>query len=206
MPLYDQHYNKIKMLPAVRAGLNPARITRSILFDANIQNISTKTNFLHKKMDIKEFARIFPERLEKIKQFTTGEEIKDILGTEAVNHFRESFQNEGFTDETLNPWKDVKRRDPASKWHGHSGDILCGSVEVIALAQQGAIIAARPLVAMQLAVAFLPGFKAIVGEAALAEIVLHMIDGDPAGENGHLAPDKIGYFSLLFLHFAKKLF
>lgn len=72
-------------------------------------------------MDIKEFARIFPERLEKIKQFTTGEEIKDILGTEAVNHFRESFQNEGFTDETLNPWKDVKRRDPASKWHGHSG-------------------------------------------------------------------------------------
>lgn len=34
----------------------------------------------------------------------------DILGTEAVNHFAESFQNEGFTDETLEKWPDVKRR------------------------------------------------------------------------------------------------
>lgn len=72
-------------------------------------------------MDIQEFARIFPERIEKIKQFTQGNDIKDIIGTEAVNHYKESFQNEGFTDETLNPWKDVKRRDPKSPWYGHSG-------------------------------------------------------------------------------------
>lgn len=72
-------------------------------------------------MNIKDFSRQFADKIDKIKEFTRGEDIKDILGTEAVNHFRESFQNQGFTDETLNPWKDVKRRDPASPWYGHSG-------------------------------------------------------------------------------------
>lgn len=72
-------------------------------------------------MNIQDFARLFPEKIEKLKRFATGDDIKDIVGTEAVNHYKESFQNEGFTDETLNPWKDVKRRNPASPWYGHSG-------------------------------------------------------------------------------------
>jgi phage gpG-like protein len=72
-------------------------------------------------MDIKDFARKFPEKMQKIKEFTNGDAIKDIIGVEAVNHYKESFQNEGFTDETLNPWKDVQRRNPSSRWYGHSG-------------------------------------------------------------------------------------
>jgi len=72
-------------------------------------------------MDIKEFARRFPQKMEKIREFTNGDAIRDILGVEAVNHYKQSFANEGFTDEVLNPWKDVKRRDPQSKWYGHSG-------------------------------------------------------------------------------------
>lgn len=72
-------------------------------------------------MDIKDFARKFPEKMQKIREFTNGDAIKDIIGVEAVNHYKESFQNEGFTDETLNPWKDVQRRNPSSRWYGHSG-------------------------------------------------------------------------------------
>lgn len=33
-----------------------------------------------------------------------------IIGTEAVNFFSESFENEGFTDKNLVKWKEVKRR------------------------------------------------------------------------------------------------
>jgi phage gpG-like protein len=37
-------------------------------------------------------------------------ELPDIVGVEGVNHFKESFQDEGFTDETLEKWPQVKRR------------------------------------------------------------------------------------------------
>ncbi|HMM16298.1 MAG TPA: phage virion morphogenesis protein [Petrimonas sp.] len=74
-------------------------------------------------MDIKDFAKRFPEKMQKIREFTNGDAIKDILGVEAVNHYKQSFAEEGFTDEVLNPWKDVKRRDPQSKWYGHSGQL-----------------------------------------------------------------------------------
>ena len=36
--------------------------------------------------------------------------LPDIVGVEAVDFFKESFQNEGFTDEAFEPWSDVKRR------------------------------------------------------------------------------------------------
>lgn len=45
-----------------------------------------------------------------------------IVGIEAVNHFKESFQNEGFTDKTLVKWKDVKRRtNPRPSQVGKAG-------------------------------------------------------------------------------------
>ncbi|MDR1917015.1 MAG: phage virion morphogenesis protein [Synergistaceae bacterium] len=72
-------------------------------------------------MEIDAFAREFNEKMSQVKQFVEGEDIKDILGTEAVNHFKESFKNEGFEDKQVVKWADVERRDPASKWHGHSG-------------------------------------------------------------------------------------
>jgi len=71
-------------------------------------------------MDISEFARIFPEKMQQVKDFVK-KDAKDIIGTEAVKHFRESFQNEGFTDETLDKWPEVERRKSKSGWYGHSG-------------------------------------------------------------------------------------
>lgn len=62
----------------------------------------------------------------KIKQLTRFQEdyIKnkapDVIGTEAVRHFKKSFVDEGFTDESLEKWRDVKRRDPSSPWYGFS--------------------------------------------------------------------------------------
>lgn len=48
------------------------------------------------------------------------EDVPEIIGTEAVSHFNESFVNEGKTDESLQKWPDVKRRDPESSWYGFS--------------------------------------------------------------------------------------
>lgn len=72
-------------------------------------------------MDIQDFAKRFPQKMAKITEFANGSKIRDILGVEAVNHYKQSFLDQGFTDEVLNPWKDVKRRNPESKWYGHSG-------------------------------------------------------------------------------------
>lgn len=41
-----------------------------------------------------------------------------IIGTEAVKFFKESFTNQGFTDETLEKWEEVERRKPTSEWYG----------------------------------------------------------------------------------------
>ena len=71
-------------------------------------------------MDISEFARRFPEKMKKVTQFIDGD-ARDIMGTEAINHFRQAFADEGFTDETLKPWAEMERRKPESVWYGHSG-------------------------------------------------------------------------------------
>lgn len=72
-------------------------------------------------MNIDEFEKRFADRMKSVTEFVQGDDIRDILGVEAVNHFQESFVNEGFTDVNKEPWKDVKRRDVNSPWHGHSG-------------------------------------------------------------------------------------
>lgn len=72
-------------------------------------------------MDMEEFNRQFQQKMQEVKQFVESNDIKDIAGVEAVNHYQGSFDNEGFTDETLEPWEDVARRDPKSPWYGHSG-------------------------------------------------------------------------------------
>lgn len=71
-------------------------------------------------MNIREFSRQFPEKMQRIKDFVKTD-AKEILGTEAIEHFRESFKNEGFTDETLSKWPEVERRKDDSEWYGHSG-------------------------------------------------------------------------------------
>ncbi len=62
----------------------------------------------------------FEEHLNKIKKILKSDDIKDILGVEAVNHFKSSFDNEGFEDKNVKKWDNVKRRDPLSVWYGHS--------------------------------------------------------------------------------------
>lgn len=72
-------------------------------------------------MDLQEFARLFPQKMKELQAFVESDDIKDIAGVEAVNHFKSSFDNQGFTDKTLEPWEDVKRRDQDNQWYGHSG-------------------------------------------------------------------------------------
>lgn len=73
-------------------------------------------------MDIKEFEQSLAEKMKKVQEWVSGEDIKDILGTESVNHFKESFEHEGFKDDTnIKKWPEVKRRDSESAWYGHSG-------------------------------------------------------------------------------------
>jgi Mu-like prophage protein gpG len=70
-------------------------------------------------MDLDEYNRLFQEKIKDIREFVEGSDIKDIIGVEAVNHYQGSFDNEGFTDKTLEGWQDVKRRDEDSPWYGH---------------------------------------------------------------------------------------
>lgn len=72
-------------------------------------------------MDMQEFNRQFQQQMQEVQEFVKGNDIKDIVGVESVNHFQESFDNEGFTDEKLVKWDDVARRDPDSPWYGHNG-------------------------------------------------------------------------------------
>lgn len=60
-------------------------------------------------------------KMKAMTDYLAGSKVRDIIGTTAVHHFQGSFEDEGFTDTKLNPWKEVKRRDPDSPWYGHSG-------------------------------------------------------------------------------------
>lgn len=72
-------------------------------------------------MDIQELAKRFPEKIKELEDFVKGDHLKDIAGVEAVKHFKESFANEGFTDDNLQKWPEVERRKSESSWYGHSG-------------------------------------------------------------------------------------
>ena len=41
-----------------------------------------------------------------------------VIGKTAVDHFRENFTRQGFVNNGLQKWPDVKRRDPRSPWYG----------------------------------------------------------------------------------------
>ena len=41
-----------------------------------------------------------------------------MVGKTARDHFRDNFRQGGFVNGGLHRWKDVKRRDPDSKWYG----------------------------------------------------------------------------------------
>jgi len=56
------------------------------------------------------------KKIKKLQKYMQNDAIK-IIGTEAVNHFKESFENEGFTDKSLEKWQEVKRRQGGT-WKG----------------------------------------------------------------------------------------
>ncbi len=47
-------------------------------------------------------------KLKKVQQYLQNDVKKD-MGVQAVNHYRRSFINEGFTDKRLSKWQPVKR-------------------------------------------------------------------------------------------------
>jgi phage gpG-like protein len=59
-------------------------------------------------------------------------DIPDIVGVEAVNHYKEGFQNEGFTDKSLDRWKEVKRRMGQGKGADATRKILTGRTGLLA--------------------------------------------------------------------------
>ena len=70
-------------------------------------------------MTPKQAADAVKRKLAELEKFRRTD-VPEIVGTEAVRHYRKSFDNEGATDETLKKWPDVKRRDPNSPWYGFS--------------------------------------------------------------------------------------
>ncbi len=68
-----------------------------------------------------EINNIVQKKIKEITTFIESNDVKQIVGTEAVNHFKDSFENEGFTDKKLEKWEEVERRKKESEWYGHSG-------------------------------------------------------------------------------------
>lgn len=74
-------------------------------------------------MTIKEFARLFPEKMKEVTGYLNGEGVKTDMGRVALDHIEQNFAQEGYVDEALNPWQEVVRRKPDSPWYGHSGQL-----------------------------------------------------------------------------------
>lgn len=58
--------------------------------------------------------KAFIKELKRVETFVR-KQAATVIGTEAVNHFTENFDKQSFDSKQ---WKEVKRRDPASSWHG----------------------------------------------------------------------------------------
>jgi len=67
-------------------------------------------------MDFNTFEQQLNEKMEEIRAFVR-DDVPDIIGVEAVNFFKDSFDKESFERD---PWKEVERRKPDSPWYGFS--------------------------------------------------------------------------------------
>ena len=76
-------------------------------------------------MNLKDLEQYLDEIARDV-DHAVSNEIPQIIGREAVNHFQEGFQNEGFTDRGLSPWKEVKRRQGKGKGADSIRKILSG--------------------------------------------------------------------------------
>ena len=71
-------------------------------------------------MDISELAKALPQKMAEAERYIE-QDLPDEIGVVAVEHFKENFRLEGYVDELLQPWQEVKRRAPSSPWFGRSG-------------------------------------------------------------------------------------
>lgn len=60
-------------------------------------------------MDGDQFARYLLDASKEIENYINND-TPEIMGVMARDHFKESFQNEGFTDNSFENWQEVKRR------------------------------------------------------------------------------------------------
>ena len=60
-------------------------------------------------MTVEELNQYFDRLADQLNE-GLQKDLPDLIGTEAVNFFKEGFLNEGFTDASLEKWPDVKRR------------------------------------------------------------------------------------------------
>jgi len=74
-------------------------------------------------MTVDELYR-YLDRMEEDLKRGIQEDLPDMIGVEAVNHFKAGFQNEGFTDQTLEKWPESKRRKPTGKGKLNWSDVL----------------------------------------------------------------------------------
>lgn len=64
-----------------------------------------------------DIEQIIKRKLEEVNIWAKND-LPRIVGKEAVDHFRENFNKEGFVDNGLHKWPNVKRRDQSSPWYG----------------------------------------------------------------------------------------
>jgi phage gpG-like protein len=77
-------------------------------------------------MDGQEFANHLLKLSTEVENFINNDS-PEIMGKLAVDHFKESFQDEGFTDAAFEKWDEVKRRlNPKTKGAKASRKILTG--------------------------------------------------------------------------------
>lgn len=84
----------------------------SILYKYTTKYIPMQIKLLNK--DFTGDIRRMNERMKRYMQ----QDAPRIIGTEAVNHFKQSFYDEGFTDRSLKKWKPAKRTQEDSQWYG----------------------------------------------------------------------------------------
>lgn len=70
-------------------------------------------------MDLSKFLALKTAQLTRYIQ----QDAPRIIAKEGRDHFRESFQNEGFTDATVEPWAEVKRRQEDRMQRNKNGTI-----------------------------------------------------------------------------------
>lgn len=66
---------------------------------------------------LSQFTRHLQQQAAAIKKYIEKDAPR-LAGIEAVNHFKKSFTDGGFTDSNLQPWQPSKRTQANSKWYG----------------------------------------------------------------------------------------